>query len=551
MGSLSLVHKNYEDHFGFNNDVLYLTSILTSQISEYLRFPQLKMNQNRIINRLAVTVLILFSVSFTAFSITQADSLVRLGELQVKQKKFSPAKATYLKAIKFYKHLGDEINLIVVMNNIGRLEEEIKQNDSAMRYYRLGLSLADEITDSTASLEVTLNTANLLFKINRYSEAKTLLNKEIRISDNAGLTGYLTKGRQMMAKLLFKQGNYKDAYNQLSRSIRFSDSISLIRNKQRIDELGAKYKKDIKEARILIPQRQEPNGPLNFIKSTFALCLIILIAILIGAISAFFYIRIKNKEKIANLLLESNHQLELQKTKLKLVGMAKDKFYTITSQDLRTPFTTILGFADILKEEYGTLEEKEKMLYIRAIHSSSFNIYELLKNLHDWSRLQSETLESKSIAFDLAEMAEQHLQLFTSYAQNKDIQISIESEGHPKSFADRNMVSAIIRNLLNNAIKFTNKGGEVHVKVMNSDGKVELSVTDTGVGMSEENLKKLFNPDGVFRSKGTADEPGTGLGLILCKKFVTLNNGSIRAESAPGKGSRFTITLPASPTDKI
>jgi len=268
-------------------------------------------------------------------------------------------------------------------------------------------------------------------------------------------------------------------------------------------------------------------------------------------LATLFYIRNKNKDKIANLFNETNRQTEDQGNEIKSAIAIKDKFFSIIAHDLNVPFTAILGLADMLKEDYNTLDEKEKMLYIRAIHSSSFNTYELLKNLNDWSRSETGKIESKPALIDLDEMAEQHIQLFKSYAQNKDILLSMESQGQTTAFADRKMVSSIIRNLLNNAIKYTNRGGEVHVNILGTDIVVELSVTDIGVGLNEQNLKKLFNINESYRTKGTADESGTGLGLFLCKKFVAANNGAIRAESAPGKGSRFTITLPVNAPEKV
>jgi signal transduction histidine kinase len=499
------------------------------------------MNHSGLKSKFLLIASLLFAIIFAAYPNPQPDSLIQQGKLQLSHKQYSPAKATFLKAIKHYTQLGDNNALISVMNSIALLEEAIQQPDSAMRYYRLGLSLVTSRNDSIASLDLMLNCANRLMQLNKYTEARSLLRKALHISDTQGLLDKQVRGRRLQAELLYKQANYKDAYNHLSRSARFSDSIAQLKNQHLLDSILAKYDSEIKNCKTTI--NPQPGISKSFNSGT--LCFLLILSILIGALAMLFYMRNKNKQKLAMLLEETTRHIDNREDDQKAMNTTRDKFYAIIAQDLRNPFTAILGFADILKEEYTTLGEKEKILYIRAIHSASFNIYELLKNLHDWSRAQSGTMEAKPTPIDLAEMAEQHIQLFTSYAQNKDIQLSIESQGKPIVFADRNMVSAIIRNLLNNAIKFTNKGGEVHVNILASDNKVELSVTDIGLGISEENLRKLFTSPETFRSKGTADESGTGLGLILCKKFVTMNNGTIRAESAPGKGSRFTITLPA------
>jgi signal transduction histidine kinase len=151
----------------------------------------------------------------------------------------------------------------------------------------------------------------------------------------------------------------------------------------------------------------------------------------------------------------------------------------------------------------------------------------------------------------MSQLTEQNVQLFASYAHNKDIRLNYEITGEAVTYADRNMVSTVIRNLLNNAIKFTNKGGEVHVSLKDVDHRSELSITDTGLGIAENDLKELFQLGGSKRAKGTADESGTGLGLILCKEFISMNKGTIRAESAPGKGSRFTISLPVRSPESV
>jgi signal transduction histidine kinase len=499
------------------------------------------MNNLRLKRKSLHLALLLFTFSFSAFSHPQPDSLIQRAHMQLNHKQYSPAKATFLKAIRHYMQLGDNKALISVMNSIALLEEDIQQPDSAMRYYRLGFSLVNSSNDSLAALDLMLNCTNLLMQLKKYPEAKSLLKNTLVISKTQGLTDKQERGMQLMAELLYKLGNYKDAYNHLTLSAKFYDSLTQLKNQKLYDSIVAKYDNEIKNVKTtIIPQTGLSR---SFNSGTF--CFLLILAILIAMLAILFYMRNKNKMTHTMLLEETTRQIDNREDDQKAINTTRDKFYSIIAQDLRNPFTAILGFADILKEEYSTLGEKEKILYIRAIHSASFNIYELLKNVHDWSRVQSGTLEAKPTRIDLSEMAEQHIQLFTSYAQNKDIQLSIESQGKSMVFADRNMVSAIMRNLLNNAIKFTNKGGEVHVTILASNNNFELSITDIGVGISEENLRKLFIEGETFRSKGTADESGTGLGLILCKTFVSMNNGTIRAESAPGKGSRFTITLPA------
>lgn len=480
-----------------------------------------------------------------------ADCQSNLGLLLVKKKKYSPAKDAYVHAIEFYDNLRDKKSMIEAMNNIGILEEAIAQNDSASRYYHKGITLAAELGDSSAAINLFINQGNLLLRLGKFSEAKILLNKGIGLALESGSGDEQIRGMQTMANLLYKQGNYKDAFNYLKRTSHLSDSISGIRNKQFIAAMAAKKELEIKEAKIQSNQQESLSESKSILHGSGSIFLLVILAILTGLLSAIYYLRNKNKNKTASQLNDKNLEIEKLENKLKVINLAKDKIFSIITNDLRKPFTTILGFANILKEDFENIDEKERIHYIRAIHSSLFNIYELLKNLLDWSRTQTGTLECNPAMIDLHQLTEQNVQLFTNYARNKDIQLGFDISGEAVIYADRNMVSTVIRNLLNNAIKFTNRGGEVHITIKDVDHGAELSITDTGTGIAENNLEKLFQLGHSILSKGTADESGTGLGLILCKEYISMNHGTIHAESSPGKGSRFIISLPVRSPESV
>lgn len=480
-----------------------------------------------------------------------ADCQADLGVLLLKKKQYSPSKAAYVKALKNYDRLQDKKSMINVMRNIGILEEAIAQNDSASLYYRKGIALASELGDSSAAVSLYINFGNLLVQTGKFSDAKSMLARGIALADRSETSDEQIRGRQVMSNLIYKQGNYKDAFNYLKRLTHFSDSISNIRNRQAIAAAEAKIETEQTEAKLQNSQQGNISGSYPFMRSALGIILLMILAIIAGIISAVFYFRRKSNDRNAVLLSEKDNEIDKLMKEIQVLNTTKDKFFSVIAQDLRNPFTAVLGFTDILKEDYENIDEKDRILYIRAIHSSSFNIYELLKNLLDWSRTQTGNMECRPALIDMSQLTEQNVQLFSSYARNKEIQLNFEITGEAVTYADRNMVSTVIRNLLNNAIKFTNKGGEVHVAVKDVDHRSELSVTDTGMGISENELKKLFQLGNSKRSKGTADEPGTGLGLILCKEFISINNGTIRAESVPGKGSRFTISLPVRSPESV
>ncbi len=229
---------------------------------------------------------------------------------------------------------------------------------------------------------------------------------------------------------------------------------------------------------------------------------------------------------------------------LKQLNATKDKFFSIIAHDLKNPFITILGFSDLLLSDYNELTDEEILFYIEEMKKSADISHNLLQNLLQWSRSQTGRIEFNPVKLNLADLVKENFNLLNATATNKQIELISEVPDNSFINADEEMIKTILRNLISNAIKFTSKGGKVKICSKIQNNFIETCVEDTGIGMSEETMNKLFRLDVSHTSKGTDQETGTGLGLILCKEFVEKNNGTIRVESEPGKGSRFIFTLP-------
>ena len=237
--------------------------------------------------------------------------------------------------------------------------------------------------------------------------------------------------------------------------------------------------------------------------------------------------------------------LQESEIKLKEANAAKDKFFSIIAHDLRNPFNAVIGFSNILRESIHDLEIAEIYEYIGYINESALNAYTLLGNLLDWARSQTNSIQFEPMAMDIQEIIQATLVILSGEATKKNISISSTVPEGCGVMADSNMVSAVIRNLVSNAIKFTRPGGFVSIFSSRSEGCQVFTIEDDGIGIHEKDIDKLFRIDTKLYTKGTAEESGTGLGLILCKEFVEKNAGTIRVESEYGKGSRFIFTLPA------
>ncbi len=239
----------------------------------------------------------------------------------------------------------------------------------------------------------------------------------------------------------------------------------------------------------------------------------------------------------------------LQKEELKQANATKDKFFSIISHDLKNLFSVLHGYSSLLvtKKELLNAEQKEK--FIEQIQRSLGKGYDLLKNLLDWANSQTGKLEPKPMAFNLKSLVAENIEFSSSNANAKNITLTSSIAETTTVFADKHMVETVIINLLSNAIKFTEKEGKVEVLSEEKDTEVEIVITDTGVGMTPQDIEKLFRIDVSHTTIGTGKEKGTGLGLNLCKEFVEKNGGTIWVESELGKGSRFYIRLPSQATD--
>jgi signal transduction histidine kinase len=260
-------------------------------------------------------------------------------------------------------------------------------------------------------------------------------------------------------------------------------------------------------------------------------------------VSASFAYR-KNLENEISERKKAEERILKDAEELKEINTSKDKFFSIVAHDLKSPFHYLLGYADLLRNEYSTLSDEDRKKFVGIIHSNSRLLYNLLENLLEWSRLQMGKIDFEMEVFDLSRDAKQLIGNLKVSAAQKRITLDCSTEDQSMIKADRNMIRSAIHNLLSNAIKYTRDGGLVSLKIRNADSYVELNVYDTGIGMTPDEVARLFRIDVSSSKPGTNKEPGTGLGLILAKEFIEKNGGSIFIESEINKGSHFRVTLP-------
>ncbi|MBN2635001.1 MAG: hybrid sensor histidine kinase/response regulator [Prolixibacteraceae bacterium] len=252
------------------------------------------------------------------------------------------------------------------------------------------------------------------------------------------------------------------------------------------------------------------------------------------------------------LLARVQTHLELKQAKQTLNEelQSKDKFFSIISHDLRGAFGIIMSFVDLIQNNREYLSDAEVDELLNDIANTSKNTLELLENLLQWARSQTGAIryqpENLPLSVLLKDICEQHKHI----AKAKDIELVTKSDNQHIVMADKNMIKLILRNLLVNALKYTNKNGRIELISDYQDDMIKVTVSDTGIGMEQQKIRNLFSLDTKVSTQGTANEQGYGLGLILTKEFIRINSGNIGVESQPGFGTKIWITLPKNYPDQ-
>ena len=240
-----------------------------------------------------------------------------------------------------------------------------------------------------------------------------------------------------------------------------------------------------------------------------------------------------------------NENLSEKNKKLDELNATKNKLFSIVAHDLRNPFNALIGFSDLLLENFNQYSDKKRIKMIKHIEITSKESYRLLENILNWARSQSGAIQFAPELFELAPLVDDIMMLQRELATKKGLTIENKIDYSINVFADIDLISTVFHNLISNALKFTKRNGSIEIRAERKEHMVEVFIKDTGIGISGERVKNLFKIDKVSSSSGTEKEQGTGLGLILCKEFVERNNGTISVESEKEKGTTFRFTLPA------
>jgi signal transduction histidine kinase/Tfp pilus assembly protein PilF len=468
-------------------------------------------------------------------------SLSEIGDVLLRQGKYDSALAMLLQTLKLSREQNVRVLLPKSMLNIAEIL--VKKNDfaGALAYYDTAYLQYSKTNDRFGIAEVNLGRGLAYMSMKRYDEAMRHIETSLKDAQQLNANLLEIECFKHLSSLFELRGDYKKAleYNKLFEQVEDTLFSQEMQSKMLKDQLQFETEsKDFQIAALSLQQEQQKS---EIKKQEFVRNILVVVMALSGILLITVYRSGQRRRKINALLLQHQEEMEKRSEELEKLNQVKDKFFSIISHDLRSPINALAGLLDLLDK--GAITETELPQHIKELRVRFHHTRTLLNNLLDWTLLQMDKLNLQAAKIDVQKIVEENIQLLGPM-QGKDITITNEVPKPCLAFADSNTINLVIRNLITNALKFTNDGGTVLVKAKENTAEWQVSVRDNGIGMKPEILKILFDKTAPYTTRGTANEKGTGLGLILCKEFVEKNGGRIWVESEEGKGSTFYFTLP-------
>jgi signal transduction histidine kinase len=457
----------------------------------------------------------------------------------------------YKKSMAIEEELGDQLGIAINYNNIGDCYINLKQYREAKEYLDKAMKIADSLGERDLQSIVLLNIADVENKEKRFQNAIYAARESYAIADLIGNLDYKTDNLLQASIAYEGLGNNVMALKRLKEYTEIKDSLLKMDRVKKIKLFNTLN--DLEKSQYVINDLSRSNeiSQLNYNKEKKYTHFLILAIVIFAFLLILLILQNASKKKAYNLLEFNNYQVHKMKDeiheqsdKLKQLNSTKDKFFSIIAHDLKNPFNSITGFTDLMIENNDEYDETKRLKFLKIIKGSTAKVSSLLDNLLIWANSQSGKLKFCPNNINLAQQVTNVVSFLEIQAINKDIAISNTVDKTIFVKADWNMLDTILRNLISNAIKFTEPRGEIQIYTSLKNDFAEITIKDNGVGILDAEMATIFNINEISSSMGTSNEQGSGLGLILCKDFVESHGGKIWVESVANKGSEFKFTLP-------
>jgi signal transduction histidine kinase/Tfp pilus assembly protein PilF len=456
------------------------------------------------------------------------------------------AKIYYRKALSLFEQTRNESRLAAVINNLGNIYTDEKDSlDVGLAYYQRAYAIYEREGNLRNQVFVMEGLGCVYTELGDYERAKHIFLDGLKKSVQNGYGYYIIQlYYEDLARVYEETGNIEQAFSAYKNYKTYLDSMRLEERLFQAAAIEKKYEFSKNEALISKLNAEKELAMIQIEKDKAFRNLGVFAILILLVIATYVSFANYHRKRINRLLTAKNIQIEAQRNELAQMNISKNKFFSIIAHDLKNPLHTVLGFSFLLQHEYDRFDDKERKKYAVDIYNATNNIFRLLQNLLDWSRIQTGIMKYDPTVFELSSLQDKICNLLKPVADQKNISLDYTVPGNIFVYATPMMIDTVLRNLVGNAIKFTPVDGTVVIRFKFYENVVACCVEDTGIGIAGDELEQLFLIDSKIKKKGTNNEEGSGLGLILCKEFVQLNKGKIWAQSKVGKGATFCFTVP-------
>lgn len=455
------------------------------------------------------------SVGIASASLELAETFSLMG-------KTDTAMAWYRISLEKHRELKNKNYIAYSLNGMGNLFREQEMYDSAYHYFQRALNFSSERANMRGIISNREGLALVYLHKGREKEGEELLDMALQTAKRSGNNQSIMSVYKTRAEFYLQTDDFRKASQNYQNYIAIYDSL--------YNDMQFRTMEEIKTRFGMTEQINSINEDLKT-RQREEIYLIIFIVLLL-LVTVAVVMRYRTKVKLSRKLEESNQ--------------AKDKIFSIISHDLVNPFNVLIGFSSILQKNLKEKKYSQALTYSNHIHKTASDTHNQLTNLLNWARAQRKKITSLPVSYNITDQLQEIKDMKAQQAESKDISITMSGDEQLMVHADPDMIKTVLINLISNAIKFSEKGGKVHLSAVINNQMARVSVEDKGTGIPSSELDDIFSNLANRSKDGTEGEKGTGLGLMVCKEFVELNGGMISASSTEGEGSVFSFTLPLS-----
>lgn len=463
-----------------------------------------------------------------------------VGDVLLRKKNYQKAEENLVKALKNTKTRKLTVLEPRVLKHLARLYIETENFEKALAAYDSATRIYKSTSNEFGVAEVDLGISEILIEQERFDDAQKKIEASLATAQRFNADKMSIDCYKLLSSLAERKEDFVDALDYFKKYKQLEDSLFSRDMVEKIFQDQLRFQTETKDFEIATLSKASSDQQEEIKREEFLRNILVVVIALTAILLFTVYRSGQRRIQINKLLMEHQEEIKRRKDELEQLNQVKDKFFSIISHDLRSPMNALSGILNLMegdnisREEFSTLT---KELRTQFNHTRT-----LINNLLDWALFQMDKLKIQPEKIELSGLVDENFNLLSSM-HLKEMKLVNKVPANTYGWGDLNMLNLVLRNLILNAIKFSKAGGDIEISATEKDGLITIGVRDFGVGIQPEVQKILFEKTMGYSTRGTANEKGTGLGLILCKEFVEKNGGTIWLESEVGKGSTFYFTL--------